>query len=74
MESSPKSGQKNLSLVQLFTEGTHKLLQIGKVAEDFFTTIDEVNGTEEPNNNSDRSGYLIEVTPLSLMRLHLFSY
>ena len=36
----PVSNEKNLSPIQLFTQGTHKLLQNGKVVEDFFANVD----------------------------------
>ena len=35
----PVPSEKNLSLIQLFTQETHKLLQNGKVAEDFLRML-----------------------------------
>ena len=62
----PVSSEKNLSLIQLFTQGTHKLLQNGKVAEDFFANVDvEKYGIKEffsnLSNRRNRNGTWVEV-------------
>ena len=64
----PVSSEKNLSPIQLFTQGTHKLLQNGKVAEDFFANVNvEEYGIEEFFNNlsnrRNRNGTWVEVSP-----------
>jgi hypothetical protein len=60
----PISGEKNHSPRHLFTLGTHKLLQNGKIAEDFFTVVGEDYGIDSGYPHSySRDDNHIEVSP-----------
>ena len=63
----PISGEGNLSSMQLFIKGTHKLLEGGKVAEDFFAVIEDDYGIEETfsmaNINMGIHDNTVNITP-----------
>ena len=62
----PISGEKNHTPIQLFTLGVQKLLQNGRIAEDFFNNVDFDYGIDYDggsSNDTSDSDDAIEVVP-----------